>query len=266
MTSANAGTYAFDSFEKKDLELMRLFKQATLITDLELNALEQHGLRDGIKLLDAACGPGAMSCIIAQRFKNIKVIGIDINENLLKEARELAKSKELNIEFCHSDIYNIDLNEGFDFIYCRFLFQHLKDPKAALKSLYSALAPGGRLCITDVDDSWLTLYPEVSAFESLTQKGIQRQSKAGGDRMVGRKLRNYLKASGFSNIKVDVLPINSDEIGIKQFIEISTSFKENLVAANENDPKGDLEELHKAIDNGDFFGITGLFIVSGAKL
>ncbi|HEX3029826.1 MAG TPA: methyltransferase domain-containing protein [Clostridia bacterium] len=258
-------TYAFDVFEKKDVELNRLFKQASAITDFELEFLQQHGLQDGIRFLDAACGPGAISCLVAQKYMNMKVVGVDINKTLLEEAEKLAKDKGLQIEFCQSDIYDLKFEGCFDFVYSRFVFQHLSEPHKALKSLYRTLRPGGRLCIADVDDSWLFLYPEVEAFQSLTRKGIERQAKAGGDRLVGRKLRNYLKDSGFTDIRVDVIPINSDQIGVKQFIDISTSFKENLVPAHENDNKGDLDELWKEVNKGDFFGMAGLFIISGLK-
>lgn len=265
MSINSEGSYAFDSLLNQQEEFKRLLKQATALPELELDVLKQHGLKDGIHILDAACGPGAISCLIGKSTKQTTIKGIDINSSLLEEAKKLAAQQELEINFHQADIYNLSYENQFGFIYSRFLFQHLEAPLKALSSLYRALQPNGRICIMDVDDGWLSLYPEIPAFKHVCQKALEFQSRQGGDRLVGRKLRTYLKEAGFTNIKADVITINSDQIGIEEFIRITTGFKKEAFKESGEDGEKYLEEIWQAIEKADVFGNVGVFIASGEK-
>jgi len=46
------------------------------------------------KVLDIACGKGTNDCYLVERF-GCSVTGIDLDENLIKQAKELAKKKRL---------------------------------------------------------------------------------------------------------------------------------------------------------------------------
>ena len=267
MVLGNEGSYAFDKLKNKEDEFKRLLQQATMLPDLEINILGQHGLKEGIRILDAACGPGAISCLIKQRFNNVDVVGSDLNSNLLEVAAKTADKFGHQIEFRQEDVYNLPFSEEFDFAYTRFLFQHLQKPEQALRSLANALRPGGRLCIVDVDDGWLNLYPELSAFEQICRKARENQANLGGDRLVGRKMRNYLQDAGFSEIKVDVVAINSDQIGINDFLKITTGFKAEALATPGDKAENEflMEEIWKAAKEKDLFGIVGVFVASGMK-
>lgn len=259
------GSYAFDSLVNRQEEFERLLKQATVLPELELDVLKQHGLKAGINILDAACGPGALSCLIGKNIEQVKITGIDINSSLLEEAKKLALQQNLDIDFHQADIYNLSYQEQFGFIYSRFLFQHLQAPEKALNSLYSALQPNGRICLMDVDDGWLNLYPDIPAFKHICQKALDFQSRQGGDRLVGRKLRSYLKAAGFTNIKTNVVAVNSDQIGIEEFIRITTGFKKEAFKESGEDGERHLREIWQSIEESDVFGIVGVFVVSGEK-
>ena len=75
---------------------------------LELQArlakIEQHlqylpvSRRD--RVLDAGCGSGSMSRLIARSFPEAKVIGVDLREPYLEFARRQARSEQLqNVQF-----------------------------------------------------------------------------------------------------------------------------------------------------------------------
>ncbi|GAG89546.1 unnamed protein product, partial [marine sediment metagenome] len=116
---------------------------------------------------------------------------VDLSEDLLNEARAYLTSRGIgNAKFQQGDVYSLDESLGFfDFIYTRFLFQHLADPKKALSKILPRLSPGGRLCVVDIDDAWLTLHPEPAGFHRFTKQAAEGQARNGGDRNVGRKLR-----------------------------------------------------------------------------
>ena len=160
---AEAGSYAFGTFNQNEVELARLQKQAQTAAGLERAMLEKAGLRPGMRVLDLACGPGVITTLLARICQPGRVTGVDLSPDLLREARLFVDSQGLeNVELKEGNVYALDLAQGeYDFVYARFLFQHLEKPALALENILKVLKPGGILCVADVDDGWLTLYPEV---------------------------------------------------------------------------------------------------------
>ena len=171
------------------------------------------------------------------------------------------------IHFVEADVYDLPFEDSFDYIYCRFLFQHLSDPIKAISSLKRALKPGGILHILDVNDEWLFIYPEIVAFNQLKSLAITHQGNNGGNRLVGKALRNMLLSSGLNDVQVDLIPVHSDLTGMKTFIEITTRFKKLRIDPEMAglDPDRLLDEIDLALQSQDHFGMVGVFSVSGKK-
>jgi ubiquinone/menaquinone biosynthesis C-methylase UbiE len=264
---AKEGTYAFSRLKDKKLELSRLKKQGTILPDLEMEYLVRHGLTPDMDVLDAACGPGTTTSLIYDFLESGTIKGIDINDDLLREASALSKLNRQPIIFQKADIYDLSFENEFDYIYCRFLFQHLTDPGKALTSLFRALKPGGILHILDVNDEWLFLEPPVPAFETLCDLARKHQADQGGNRLVGRYLRNLMSAQGFEDMETDIIPFNSDLIGIEAFLQITTYFKveQVLTRKTKEDPQELLREIKEAAKEKEIFGLAGIFSVSGTK-
>ena len=57
-------------------------------------SIETHGnfllpfLIDGLSVLDCGCGPGSLTCDIAERTPNGKALGIDLEESQIKAAKD----------------------------------------------------------------------------------------------------------------------------------------------------------------------------------
>ncbi len=260
-------TYHLSSFSDSDGELSRLKKQAALLPKLELEFLVRHGMAQDMKVLDAACGPGVVSFMIDDFLTTGSVVGVDLDPELIKDAQSAAAKRGKEVEFHQANALELPFENEFDFIYCRFLFQHLAEPEKAMRSLFNALKPGGILCITDVDDEWLFLHPEVPAFDQLRKLAGAHQALQGGNRYIGRALRHLLKGAGYSQIKNDIIPVNSDMIGIDTFIQITTRFKKEIVRRETGTSHPDylLKEIDEAIAAQDIFGMIGVFSVSGQK-
>lgn len=102
------------------------------------------------KILDFGCGSGASSCSMSRMFPTSKIIGIELEENLLAIAKARVKFYELeNVDLYHSpDPENIPKNLGeFDHIIMTGVFEHLlpKERENLLPQLWSLLKPGGIL-------------------------------------------------------------------------------------------------------------------------
>jgi SAM-dependent methyltransferase len=268
MSTDQAGSYAFGQFQHNEAELERLKTQAAAAQALERMILTQAGLKPGMRVLDLACGPGIVSCLLADMAAPGRVLGLDLSAELLVEARAAAGRQGLtNLGFQQGNAYGLELeDEQFDFIYARFLFQHLEHPLKALAEARRVLKPGGILAIADVDDGWLCLYPEPVAFKGFTQRAAELQAKSGGDRLVGRKLGTYLGEAGFEQRGVRVATVTSADLGMKGLLDLTTGYKfQQLVVANEARTSQEMADIYSILNNPLAWGFAGIFVATGVK-
>ena len=89
-----------------------------------LEELKLIPLRPGMDVLDVGCGTGAVTRILAERVSPGRVVGIDLSEERLSIARDLAEEQEVpNVEYVRADVRDLDLEGGrFDLTYSRCLF------------------------------------------------------------------------------------------------------------------------------------------------
>ncbi|MCA6213398.1 class I SAM-dependent methyltransferase [Thermococcus bergensis] len=103
-------------------EYYRKFKAYTDIDSKEyqrrLEELEPHLLRflkEKGKVLDLACGVGGFSFLLEEY--GFEVVGIDIDDEMIKKAREYAKEKNSKVEFIVGDARKLPFeDETFDYI------------------------------------------------------------------------------------------------------------------------------------------------------
>jgi ubiquinone/menaquinone biosynthesis C-methylase UbiE len=101
-------------------------------------------LKEGDKFLDAAAGPGIITCKIAKKYIKNKIFAFDISSPSIDFAMDLAKFHHCgNIEFKIADIESCSeiLTERFDFILATEILEHLEDPRRALSELYKLETP-----------------------------------------------------------------------------------------------------------------------------
>ena len=217
------GSYDFGRLSFKREELVRLKKQALAGWDLEAAWLREAGLEAGMRVLDVGCGPGFLSEKIAQEFGGCEVVGLELDDDLFAVATQVARNNP-RLSVLKGNIYDTPLDPGgFDFACARLVFQHLDDPAAALHRIKDSLRPGGIVLIVDVDDSLLALYPPPPRFEEIVEWSRDRQSAAGGDRLVGRKLPHLLGRAGFSGPRFKVVVVTSLDLGLDNFLDVAVS-------------------------------------------
>lgn len=111
--------------------------------------LKMIGKVKDLKILDAGCGTGDYSVILAK--KGAKVTGIDFSNGMISKAKINAKNNGINIVFKKADICSIPFKDNtFDkVISCRVLnFVKKEKLNPALKELIRVLKNGGELVLS----------------------------------------------------------------------------------------------------------------------
>ena len=95
----------------------------------------------GDEVLDLGCGTGAFMKDVLSEDSHRHVVGVDISENMISQAKRKLKDKAV---FLLADAQDIPLaDHSIDLIYCIDSFHHYPHPELVLKELHRILKPGG---------------------------------------------------------------------------------------------------------------------------
>jgi trans-aconitate 2-methyltransferase len=98
--------------------------------------------------VDLGCGPGNSTEVLAQRFPDASISGMDSSEDMLVNARE--RLPALNFEL--ADIASWDPTQTFDVILANASLQWVPDHASLYPRLLSKLNPGGSLAVQTPDN------------------------------------------------------------------------------------------------------------------
>jgi ubiquinone/menaquinone biosynthesis C-methylase UbiE len=113
-----------------------------LFADLAERLLDTAGLRSGERVLDVACGTGAVARAARARVGPTgRVEGVDLNDGMLAVARAAGDG----VEYHRGDATALPVPDGaFDLVTCQQGLQFVEDRDAALREARRALAADGR--------------------------------------------------------------------------------------------------------------------------
>lgn len=103
--------------------------------------LEGGGIREGIRVLDVACGTGVLFPDYLER--GAEVTGIDISPEMVK----IARSRFPQVEVLCGDVEETEFPEPFDAVMVYNAFPHFPDPARLIRTLAGLVKPGGRLSV-----------------------------------------------------------------------------------------------------------------------
>lgn len=106
---------------------------------------------DGITLrgdetaLDAGCGTGRVTRLLAERLPRGQVIAVDGSRAMVDEAAERLADLAPRVTVRHGDLLALEVEEPVDLIVSTATFHWILDHDALFRGLFRALTPGGRL-------------------------------------------------------------------------------------------------------------------------
>ena len=99
---------------------------------------------------DVGCGFGRSLGKLHQRFAPQRLIGMDIDPEMLRESAKEVAALNLKAEFICCSSSNIKLEDNsVDLLFCHQTFHHLIDQERAIAEFYRVLKPGGVLLFAE---------------------------------------------------------------------------------------------------------------------
>lgn len=138
--------------------------------------LDRAGVGEGMRVLDAGCGPGRITLPLARRVgPSGRVVAVDAQQPMLdKLESRLGSSGLMNVSLVKAELgtdTSGTLTEGetFDRVILTMVMGEIRERRKAFETLYEATAPGGVISVTE------TLEPDYRR-----KRVVRREIEAAG--------------------------------------------------------------------------------------
>ena len=190
-------------------ELARLERQSGIFEAPTRALFTRAGLAPGARVLDAGCGAGDVSLLVADFVGPAgAVIGVDRAPEAIATARRRAAAQgRANVRFVEAPLEALTL-DPVDAAVGRFVLMHQPDPAATLRRVASFVRPGGVVAMMESHLDALVLewhsWPASAAYGTLLDVMLKTIKAAGGRTDMGLRLRRTFLDAGLPDPGMDV--------------------------------------------------------------
>ena len=191
-------------------ESERLADQAETLTGLLHH--DTH-YPEGSRVMEAGCGIGAQTGILARNSPGALITSIDISAESLKRAEEKIRKEGItSVTFRQGDIFRLPFEPAsFDHIFVCFVLEHLAEPRRALEQLRPLLKEGGTLTVIEGDHGSAFFHPENEDAHRAVQCLVTLQQQIGGNALIGRELYPLVSSAGYRDVHVSPRMVYVDD-------------------------------------------------------
>ena len=209
-------------YEGNAAELFERYRVPAIFGPWAADLVALAALQPGERVLDVACGTGAVARLAAQRVGPTgTVAGLDLVPEMLEVARALPPPPGAPITWHEGDASAMPFADAaFDVVLCQQGVQFFPDRPAALREMHRVLAPGGRLALS----VWRALqhHPcsaaEVAAVSRYVSPEVGAAMLAPFAFGELEALRGVITSGGFRAVRIRIaarlMHFPSDEAGI----------------------------------------------------
>lgn len=141
-----------------------LDRYRTELTDQAV--LDVVGDVEGLDVLDAGCGEGYMSRLLAER--GARAAGVDVSDSLVEYARTHEDAQRLGLRYTVAGLEDLPYeDDSFDVAVCNHVLSDVSDPATAIRELARVLRSSGRLIILMLHPCFYTAHAERDATGSI---------------------------------------------------------------------------------------------------
>ena len=127
---------------------------------LAIEALERFADGRPVRVLDAGCGEGLLTVVLARRHPDWSIIGVDLSADAVRDAgREAVRLGLPNAAFDRADLtVDVGLDE-YDAVAAMECLEEIANDHSAIAAMARALHPGGVLLADVPERDWTPVLP-----------------------------------------------------------------------------------------------------------
>lgn len=230
--------------------------------------LDRLSLQRARTALDVGCGTGGDVAQMARRMPAAsQAAGLDASEAMIAEARRrhggAPAEAGASVTFRLGDALALPYPDGtFDVCRTETVLQHLRDTRRAVAEMVRVTAPGGRVGALEFDQGSVMLdHPD----QQTTRAILSAFSDSMACGWIGRQLPRLFRQAGLTEVSVDPFVIVGSAQAFRALLApVVTRLHDEHVLTGEQ-ANGWLATLSRLDDDGDFFGGSTVFVVTGTR-
>jgi SAM-dependent methyltransferase len=223
------------------------------------------GARPGARIVDLGCGTGDdVRCLAQLVAPHGQAVGVDSSATMIAEARKRSVGLSFPLDFVVGNVLELNFPDAsFDGCRAERLFQHLDEPRQALRELVRVARPGGTAVVVEPDYGSLTI---VGADPDITRRILASRIDHFRSGRIGSQLPGLFKEVGFKETAITIKRLGSRDAvqDREQLRKYATDAEAAGVISVEAGTRW-LRELDTAGQRGGYLHTIAVFIVSGTR-
>ena len=195
------------------------------------------GIADPRRIVDLGCGPGNSATVLAERWPNADIAGVDNSSAMI----DVARREQAGRNWIASDIWDWTRTEQtrFDLVFSNAALHWVRDQEGAITAIARALKPGGRLVFEmggrgNIQQIW------NAAKQALSDMGVKDPEKLSpwfypsiGEYATMLESRGL--AVTFAVLFDRPTPLEGGERGLRNWLEMFGMFASNVLGPEQRE-------------------------------
>jgi ubiquinone/menaquinone biosynthesis C-methylase UbiE len=251
-----------------------LSAQADAIWPAEQVFFARYALGRSVQVADIGCGSGEITARLASLYPEAQVVGIDILEKTVSQARARHAALAPRVRFEQGNAFELGLaTASFDLVVCRHLTQAVPDAPRVLAELVRICKPGGWVHVASEDYGMLHMPVGALDPDRLWQGAVIPYGKAvGADARIGRHTWSYLRELGLTDLRVDYVVVDTLRVPRATLAAIFEAWRDGyteVLAANSalapSEVRALFDQIIESVLDPAKYAVWQLPVVSGRK-
>jgi ubiquinone/menaquinone biosynthesis C-methylase UbiE len=219
----------------------------------------------GARVLDIGCGLGHEARRLAELAgRGGSVVGLDVSEEFVAEARRRTEGSALPLEFRVGDAHALEFPDGcFDLCRAERALLYMKEPQQVVREMARVLRPGGSAAVFDFDMAAFVIDSNHPVLSRRIERLLAEDAPNG---LIGRALPHLFRQAGLTVRGVEPHAITPSYRMFKRIVSGTLDKARSRGELSESELQSwwnDLEELDNA---GRFYtSHIGYIVVGGTN-